>query len=106
MARQTLREESRRDELALVSSCALSVIIHDLYLVGVAFPPLETYAILTVDTDGMLILTRPCQLLKSIAGRNSQIIQSCGRIHHVKFAPRDALDGLPLSNSFIVEEPL
>jgi len=81
------------------------MIVHDLHLKGVAVSPLKTYAILVVDPNGMLVLTGALKLLKPVARWNSQIIQSCCGMNHVKFAPRNALDRLPLPDSFVVEEP-
>ncbi len=82
------------------------MIIHDLHVVCVAFPPLKTHTMLIVDPTRMLILAASTTLLQPIAGRNSQIFQPRSGIHHVKFAPRRVLDCLPLSDKFIAEESL
>jgi hypothetical protein len=69
-------------------------------------PATQNTPILVVDPNGMLILTRSLQFLESVARRNPQILELCGGMHHIQFAPRGILDPLPLPYSFVVEEPL
>ncbi len=81
------------------------MVVHDLHIVSIAVSPLKTYAILVVDPNRVLTLTGALKVLKPVARWNSQIIQSCGGMNHVKFAPRHILDRLPLPDPFVVEEP-
>src|SRR5579863_5548819 len=59
-----------------------SVVIGDLYLVGVAFPPDEAHPELIVDPNAVLTFPVTMQRLQFVAGRNSQILQFLGRVNH------------------------
>jgi len=62
------------------------VVIHDLYPVRSAIPPLEANAPLIVNADAVLTGTVCAQFLKPIGWRYAKIIECGGTIQHAKFA--------------------
>lgn len=59
----------------LLPRLAVSVVVHDLYLLWSQFSPVETDAILAVDTDTKLPFAIAGQRFELIAGRYAQIRQ-------------------------------
>jgi hypothetical protein len=68
------------------------VVIDNLYLVSVPFPPFKANTPLIVDTNRVLPVAVICQRLKAIGGRNSQIRKAERTIDHLELALRRAFD--------------
>jgi hypothetical protein len=90
------------------------VVIHDLYIMGVAAPPSETDPPLVVDPDAVLPLPISPQPLESVPGRDPQVVQPLGGIKHPELpqghplhirskppdgVPREQLLGIPISEA-------
>jgi hypothetical protein len=58
------------------------MIVHNLYVVGVAFSPNKTNAPLVIDTDTVLPFAVTLQWMKSVAARHAQIHQAFGCVQH------------------------
>ncbi len=65
------------------------MVIRDLDLIGIAVPPSEAHAELIVDPNAMLTFTVAAQRPQFVTGRNSQILQSSGRVKHGQLLLRD-----------------
>src|SRR5271170_3906570 len=59
-----------------------SVVIGDLDLIGIAVSPSKAHAELIVDPNAVLTFAVVAQRLQPVTGRNSQILQSSGRVKH------------------------
>jgi hypothetical protein len=68
------------------------VVIRNLNVVGVAVAPPKADTPLIVDPDAVLPATVAQQLLKSIAGRRSKVIQCFGRIENEELSQGGALE--------------
>jgi hypothetical protein len=69
-----------------------SMVINDLYVVGVPGPPAEADPPLLVDANAVLARPVTLELLESIRRRDSQVLQGRRGIEHPKFSERDALN--------------
>lgn len=62
------------------------MIIYNFNITGILSVPGKTYAPLVVYTDAPLSFTITFELLKSVAGRNPQILKICGSVEQHQFA--------------------
>src|ERR1700722_6122682 len=102
-----MRNSSRRTSpgwIANTVSIQTSVVIDNLYLIGVGIPPDETDPILIVNADGVLSFSIFDQRFQVVVGRDAEVIQSDRRIEHRQLSCRNppqigrnasALPGLP-----------
>src|SRR5215471_15388193 len=70
------------------------MVIGDFHVVRVAVLPDEANAELIVNPNAVLALTVALQRFQPVARRRLEIVECVGRMHHSKFAERDALDRL------------
>jgi hypothetical protein len=63
------------------------VVIHDLYLVGISFSPLEANPPLIVDADAILTLAIPRELFEVVARRDTQVFQLFCGVYYGELAP-------------------
>ena len=64
------------------------MIIDDFNIVGFAVFPAETNTPLVIDPNAVLAFSVPCKLLKSISGRDADVIQCLCGIEKQKFPER------------------
>ena len=91
----------------MVTFPALSVIIRDLDVFGMAVVPDETDSPLVIDPDAVLSFSVAFQDFQTVAGRRSEVFQlDCG-MHMQKLSESDPLNIRRDSpRSFPVEDPL
>jgi hypothetical protein len=63
------------------------MIVGDLHFVSITRTPLETYPILSIDTNAVLSCTLSGQFLQMVTGRNTQIVKPFCRIQDSQLAP-------------------
>jgi hypothetical protein len=68
--------------LFLQPAITKSVIIGDLYVVGIAVAPHEAETELIIDANAMLALSIAVQCFQAITGRDEQVLQSGGDVKH------------------------
>src|SRR5271168_3694092 len=83
-----------------------SMIIRDLYVVGVSVAPDKTDTPLVVDAYAVLPRAVTLQLMKSVARRHSQIRQTSGRVQHQKLSSCRLSNVHELTNTLVVKKPL
>ncbi len=81
------------------------MIINDLHIVGVAFPPDEADSPLAVDANAMLPFPFALQSLKTVARRNGHVRQLPRKIQLLQLAKRDSLDRAKALHGLAREEP-
>jgi len=64
------------------------MVVRDLDLVGVSFPPLETNAVLVIHANAVLAFPIAPQPLQPVAGRQSQVAERAGSVQHLQFLER------------------
>src|SRR5215218_5663173 len=67
--------------LSAIPSLLLPVVVHDLYVVGVAIFPYEAHPVLDVDPYAVLALPVAGEFLQSVARRDQQIAQIVRRVY-------------------------
>ena len=82
------------------------MIVHDLRVVGLPFPPREAESPLIVDPDAVLPRAIRLERFQAVARRNSKVFESPGRMKVEKLAARDPLDGPEAPSSLIAKESL
>lgn len=65
------------------------MIVDNLYVVSICIPPNETDTVLVVDADGVLPFSISCKRLQAVVGRDTEIIQSDGRMEHRQLSRRN-----------------
>jgi hypothetical protein len=81
------------------------MIIRNLHIVRMPVPPRKTHSVLIVDPYRVLPIAIPRQLMQPVPGRHFQIVKLARGMKHIQFPSRDVLDGSPLSNALIVDQP-
>jgi hypothetical protein len=108
-------EKIRREDLTGMYGIQLSsshatpssnmlVIINDLYVVGIASLPAKADAPLLVHANTVLACAIAPELLQSIAGRDAEIVELLGRVHHHEFAQHRALEIRGISSDGLASE--
>jgi hypothetical protein len=81
------------------------VIVHNLNIVGVAIPS-EADAPLVIDPNAVLPGAIPAKGFKTIAWRDTKVVQPGRRIEQLQLAPRDTLERPEAPHRKIAKEAL
>jgi len=79
------------------------MIVHNLYVVSVAFFPHKTNPPLVIDADAVLPFSVSFQRMKPVAARHAQIHQTFGRMQHQQFSPCRLPNIHELSDLLVIE---
>lgn len=82
------------------------MVVNNLDIVGVSFPPHEAYTSLIIDADAVLSVAIAVQRLETISRGRSQLAKFYGRIQLAQLSQRHPLDGPEALDRLAPEETL